>query len=231
MRSVATSFRAVAKSLEHHRGTVLSDSFSHHCWFFPPEDYLEPIVRNEKHLTTEKRGYTGTSYDCEVGGDCDKKSGQFIEDGLKFQVSSLPVDCREWVSSREGGDVSEGSGVCGGMTARDGKLRNNEHLKKRCVLEKTCGCGCVRLSDLPSTCEWIPLGDDELSLYVPDSIKDYLMRLTKESVERNGTQMEATETKPFPHVCDAFFPKFKAIEMVNDLASTLLRIAFSISEK
>ena len=94
---------------------------------------------------------------------------------------------------------------------------------------KTCGCGCVRVLDLPSTCEWIPLGDDKCSIYVQDVIKQCLKRRCTKL--QHTASSDVIKTQPFPCVCDAFFPKVKAIETANDLASTVLRIAFSISEK
>ena len=235
MRSVATSFREVAKSLEHHGGTVLSDSSYHHCWFFAPEDCMEPLVGHEKHMTTEKTDYSSMTKDNGDRGDNGTISGQFAENRHNFQVSPLPVCCGEQVSSTERGKVSEGTSECGEMTGSRSKLRNEElprRKEKWCVSEKACGCGCVRLSDLPSACEWIPLGDDKLSLYVSESIKECLKRAVDESAERDGAQRrsEGTEINPFPCVCDAFWPKLKAIEMANDLSSTLLRIAFSIEK-
>ena len=130
------------------------------------------------------------------------------------------------------GETSRGSGGCEGVPNSceeicDGESRRRE--RTWYMFDKTCGCGCVRLSDLPLSCEWVPLGDDKLSLHVPESMKEILRRATKESAR---SSFEGTvEIKPFPCVCDAFLPKLKAIEMANDLSSTLLRIAFSISEK
>ena len=42
MRNVATGFQRVAVCLEHHGGTVVSDSWSHHCWAFPPDNWVHP---------------------------------------------------------------------------------------------------------------------------------------------------------------------------------------------
>lgn len=43
--SVADSFVAMATSLEHDRGTIVSDSVFHHCWLLPPLAQTTPTLR------------------------------------------------------------------------------------------------------------------------------------------------------------------------------------------
>ena len=96
---------------------------------------------------------------------------------------------------------------------------------------KTCGCGCVKLSDLPRTVKWTPLGTDKSSIFVPDFVQQCLLEkkpsAPKESV-RPQTSGKFVASRPvFPLVCDPLLPKVRAIETASDLASTLLRISFS----
>lgn len=164
MKSVANSLHAVAASLEHYGGTVLTESSSHHCWFFPPE-------------------------------------------GTGYHPHERPAPWKDMEG--EGGEE----------------------------LAKTCGCGCVRLSDLPHDCEWSSLGDSRCSSLVPDSVRGHYLMRDAEFKADIGSRMKQCGTSlhheraGFPLVCDAFLPKLKAIETANDLSSTLLRISMSISEK
>ena len=208
IKSVARSLQSVSVCLEHHGGTVLSDSSSHHCWFFPPEDTsLQPAAGEGGPTRSDGRwSDTGSVKDKResVRGGCVGP-----KDRIPHQAASLTRP----VSS------SEGSGLCSTVY--------NERWRSL----KTCGCGCVRLLDLPPTCKWIPLRDDRLSMYVPDSIKQCLKRPSTEDSSSGQTCGSSKEKLPFPCVCDAFLPKLRAIETAGDLSSTVLRIAFSISEK
>ena len=46
-----------------------------------------------------------------------------------------------------------------------------------------------------------------------------------------GKYSERVKVDCFPAVCDVFLPKLRAIESAHNLASSLLRISFSVSEK
>ena len=179
MKSVAVSFQSVAASLEHHGGTVLSDTFSHHCWFLPPHNWGSEDLRGRS-----PDGVTGRE-----GTECGCTDSERRVDGLRGR-----------------GDGFESV----------------------LVSDKTCGCGCVKLSDLPPTTKWIPLGADRLSLYPPDHAQWALERATS-SGSLSGTA--AVTDRQYPLVCDPFLPKLRAIETANDVASTILRISFSVSER
>lgn len=106
---------------------------------------------------------------------------------------------------------------------REDSRRNEEVEEGVHLLEKTCGCGRVKLSDLPPTCKWVPLGSDRCSIFVPDFLQECL----QSDAQRTDSFSDAAGSKPFPLVCDPFLPKVRAIKIANDLASTILRISFS----
>lgn len=228
MKSVAISFRAIAAGLEHHGGTVLTDSSSHHCWFFPPECHTATQIVGNRYHRDDKSHHSARCVG--VGArNVSSSSSRTVKNSISSKTSApLRLDKKQ-LDNDNGEECSGCSGVCGGETG--GELRKEEEQlrreESRFASENTCGCGCVRLSDLPSTCEWISLGDNKCSTFVPDSIKHCLKSATMNSIQTRNS----VETKSFPCVCDAFLPKLKAIEMANDLATTVLRIAFSISEK
>lgn len=208
MKSVAKSLCAVAVSLEHYGGTVLSDSTSHHCWFFPPEDSVVPVVGGGKRQRDDKT--SENHFTAGQGGRV--SSDQFIKNRPSYQAS-IPQRL-------------------GKMEITTDEERGEQREETFFGLEKTCGCGHLRLSDLPSTCEWTSLADAQCSTFVPDSIRQCLEGATKESDSVDRSSPAALETKQsLACVCDAFLPKLKAIEMASDLASSLLRVAFSVSEK
>ena len=238
MRSVASSLQAVALSLEHHRGTVLTDSSSHHCWSFPPENWGHtPLVTN---MEQRRQDATGKENFChavmkqavserlEVSG-----SGMTCGSGAPTVCSTQPVPLTpggKRSSDNRRGRCSENSDVCGEEPKGEYLTTERQGEERLLALEKTCGCGRVRLTDLPPESEWSPLGDSECSTYVADSIKLYVKRAAEIRTDLAQTKT-ASEASSFPLVCDAFLPKLKAIETANDVASTLLRIALSISEK
>ena len=178
MKSVSVCFQRVAVSLEHNGGTVVSDSASHHCWFFPPHGWSS--VGLEKMETERER----------VGNGCS-------------------------------GVVDKGVWKC-----VDKKTDGEEMVESVRVSDKTCGCGCMKLSDLPLTTKWVPLGTDNCSSFVPDSVQ-----LALRKCHSLGVTECAIESRHYPLVCDPFLPKLRAIETANDLASSILRISFSVSEK
>lgn len=209
MKSVAKSLCAVAASLEHYGGTVLSDSQFHHCWFFPPEDCVVPVTQQRDDKMSENHR-TARSQGGRVSSD------QFIENSPCYEAS-IPWRLGKMEMTT---DEERGGGE------QEKQLQREETLFG---LEKTCGCGHLRLSDLPSMCEWASLADAQCSTFVPDSIRQCLERATKENDSIDTSSAAAKQSSAF--VCDAFLPKLKAIEMASDLASSLLRVAFSVSEK
>lgn len=121
--------------------------------------------------------------------------------------------------------------------ARQWPCKDVEGREGKELARKTCGCGCVKLSDLPHDCEWSSLGDSSCSSLVPGSVGQHYAMRDEEfkgevgpRIKRRGTSMHH-ERDGFPLVCDAFLPKLKAMETANDLSSTILRISMSISEK
>ena len=180
MKSVGSSLEAVAASLEHHGGTLLTDSLFHHCWSFPPEqdDCLTPAA---------------------AAGDREK---------MKLVEEEEEEDDDEVTEMEE---ISE---------------------------EETCGCGVLKLSDLPSNCKWNVLGNNEGCSFVPDSIRHYLKRATgscasaREKKERDTeiAGVPQTSSHLFPLVCDPFLPKLRAVETASDLASTILRTSMCITD-
>ena len=217
MRNVATGFQRVAVCLEHHGGTVVSDSWSHHCWAFPPDNWVHPggggesktvgdrVMRNRCHFPAggSKISAGITARDSVSGG-----KGQ-----------CAPADKKQERASR----YSDSERVEGTLRGEESKERV---FHKEDTLEvdegdfqsgKTCGCGCVKLSDLPPTAKWIPLGADNCSVFIPDFVRQRLENTPRDSVLSRPV---------FPLVCDPFLPKVRAIEAANDLASTVLRISF-----
>lgn len=241
MKSVASSFQSVAVCLEHYGGTVLTDSSSHHCWFFPPDDYcMSELVdgsgktqREEmKEREVKKRGNESscdksaeTKSGIELRNTVTTTADTLVVQNDKLKFRSIPLQSHSLSTIHDINNKTGHTDVCKGT---DDRVKENPRRNEADRWEgKTCGCGCVKLSELPSTCEWIPLGDNKCSIYTPDLIEKCL----KEATKANIYESVAVDSECFPIVCDAFSTKLKAIETANDLASSLLRIAFSISEK
>ena len=222
MRSVAASFQRVAVCLEHWGGTVLSDSSSHHCWFFPPGNWTSPGGCGEGEVQRER-----TKDTCRFSVGSERKGesssvlvgNSFSEHGEK-QSHPVPAD-----NSQENKHLpSRFSGLGTGDAGwKDGGTRE----EVVCPSEKTCGCGCVKLSDLPPSNQWIPLGAERCSVSLLESVQ---LALERARPEVASSAKDAAST-PFPSVCDPFLPKLRAMETASDLASTILRISFSVSEK
>jgi hypothetical protein len=216
MRNVATGFQRVAVCLEHHGGTVVSDSWSHHCWTFPPDNWGHPggggresktvgdVTRNRCPFPARGSKISAgvTARDSVSGG-----KGQCAPADKKQQRASRYSDSERLDATLRGGEGSKETVFHEEDTLEvdEGALRSG----------KTCGCGCVKLSDLPPTSKWIPLGADNCSVFIPDFVQQQCLEDTP-----------VLSRPVFPLVCDPFLPKVRAIEVANDLASTVLRISF-----
>lgn len=91
----------------------------------------------------------------------------------------------------------------------------------RMLAVKTCICGSVALTELPSGCEWRCLQPVEM---VPDVVTEAAGRVALlPAVGRddgtNGCHVA---------VVDLCFIKMKAVELAGDLASSILRIAYAL---
>ncbi|CAI8055913.1 hypothetical protein GBAR_LOCUS30478, partial [Geodia barretti] len=203
MRNVATGFQRVAVCLEHHGGTVVSDPWSHHCWAFPPDNWVHPGGGGESK----------TVGDCVMRNRCHfPAGGSKISAGITARDSvsggkgqCAPADKKQERASR----YSDSERVDGTLRGEESKERV---FHKEDTLEiderdfqsvKTCGCGCVKLSDLPPTAKWIPLGADNCSVFIPDFVRQRLENTPRDSVLSRPV---------FPLVCDPFLPKVRAIE-------------------
>ena len=128
-----------------------------------------------------------------------------------------------------GGGVGGGGGKEGGGGGGGGGGRRNVSGR-----QKTCGCGCVKLADLPQNCAWSPLGSIGHASFVPDLIQRFAAAALGGVSMATGDQANVPEhgwRDSCPVVCDFFLPKLRAIEATNDLSSTILRVAVSISDK
>ena len=184
-----------------------------------PEDRCCIPARNAEDLT-------GVCMSDSVGTDCGR-IGHCVPAGKRRERGQCVLRCS---GLEKGGDVR----WTGGKDVRtreqseernflEDSRRNEEVEEGVQLLEKRCGCGRVKLSDLPPTCKWVPLGTDRCSIFVPDFLQECLQN----DAQKTDSFSNAAGSRPFPLVCDPFLPKVRAIEIANDLASTILRISFS----
>ena len=185
---------------------TLTDSSSHHCWSFPPYDYCTPLS-----LQVESSLDRGVPFI----QPCTLTPTTQSSERDKRTHAQRPSDTQSLHDQHT--FSTEANHQC----FSDSQLT--------AFSDKTCRCGVMSIRNLPPSTKWTStISNDSIS--VPDSLCDMLRSVTQghDCTEGGGP---GVEFKDSAGVLDFGLAKVQAIETAGDLASTVLQIAYSLTDK
>ena len=202
MRSIAEAFAAVASSLEHYNGLTLTDTTFHHCWSFPPYEYCEAV-------------YTSKCGDSELPLQVVTPVKNCCCGAVK--LSDLPAGC-EWKNLHKG-NLSAIPEAITGLIRSTKSLQLQDDDSNEAPTENIASRSSCKYSQGDRSTLVEPGEGSKMNEQLPQVVQ-------ASDAEGTGQALNST----WPSVCDPFLPKLRAVELVNDLACTVLRIAYALTE-
>lgn len=204
LRNAASTFAALATSLEHFGGLTVTDSVYRHCWSFPPHDYCEAAFADSGMSGEVLASFEGKTCCCGA-----------------VKLSDLQACCScEWRTLHRRGFSPIPEAIQGLLKlkrraqSRDG-LRCETDSNDTLVSSNSAVRGSI---SSPVEANFHGIGS---------STK---LCCTFEQSPGEATHIDTADLGT-PAVCEAFLPKLKAVELASDLVCTVLRIAYVVSER
>lgn len=189
---------------------MVTDSEFHHCWSFPPYDYCEPAQ------TSDGWGNESSLKDTLAGTTCCCGAIRLTDLPRRCEWHCLHAYQRDFTVIPD--EIKELLAFQAGNSPYQHQTQREEQTDNDCNVVTRDGGNKHSLSEASS-------GNVSLGKSMQASLQTEKQRVISSGLEHKERVLE------LPSVCDPFLPKLNAIELSNDLASTVLRIALAISER